>query len=64
MALMLVTARLLFTMPTIHGDHGAFFMAGLFLIVGAGSLGLWLLSWMLTGGTDISIDPNYGKPKE
>lgn len=55
---------LLFQTPTIRGDDGAFLIAALFLIVGGGALGLWLLTWMLTGGTDLPIDPNYGKPKE
>ena len=55
---------MLFQTPTIKGDDGAFLIAALFLIVGAGGLGLWFLAWLLTGGTDISGDPNYGKPKE
>jgi hypothetical protein len=49
--------------PTIKGDDGAFLIAVLFLIVGLGGLGLWLLTWLMTGGTDITGDPNYGKPK-
>ena len=55
---------LLFQTPTIKGDDGAFLMAVVFLVVGLGGLGLWLLTWMLTGGTDVSSDPNYGKPKQ
>lgn len=55
---------MLFKTPTIEGDDGAFLIVVLFLIVGFGGLGLWALSWMITGGTDISGDPNYGKPKE
>lgn len=54
----------LFKTPTIKGDDGAFLIVVLFLVVGLGSLGLYLLSWMLTGGTELPIDPNYGKPKE
>jgi hypothetical protein len=59
-----LTQWLLFKTPTIKGDDGAFLIAVLFIVVGAGGLGLWLLTWMLTGGTDISGDPNYGKPKQ
>lgn len=55
---------ILFQTPTIKGDDGAFLMAVVFFIVGLGSLGLWALAWMMTGGTDISGDPNYGKPKQ
>ncbi len=55
---------MLFKTPTIAGDHGAFLIVVLFLVVGGGGLGLWLLSWMLTGGTDIAGDPTYGKPKD
>ena len=58
-----VAGWLLFKTPTIKGDDGAFLIAVLFLTVGLGGLGLWMLTWMLTGGTDIPIDPNYGKPK-
>ena len=50
--------------PTIKGDDGAFLIAALFLIVGLGGLGLYLLTWMLTGGTDLPVDPDYGKPKQ
>ena len=55
---------LLFQTPTIKGDDGAFLVAALFLIVGLGGLGLYLLTWMLTGGTDLPVDPDYGKPKQ
>ena len=34
---------LLFQTPTIKGDDGAFLMAVVFLVVGLGGLGLWLL---------------------
>ncbi len=54
---------LLFKTPTIKGDDGAFLIAVLFLSVGLGALALWALTWMMTGGTDISTDPSYGKPK-
>ncbi|MBI2761244.1 MAG: hypothetical protein HYX51_07455 [Chloroflexi bacterium] len=49
--------------PTIKGDDGAFLIAVLFLVVGLGGLALWVLTWMMTGGTDVSGDPSYGKPK-
>jgi hypothetical protein len=55
---------LLFTTPTVHGDHGAFVIVLLFLVTGLGGLGLWLLTWLMTGGTDITGDPTYGKPKQ
>jgi hypothetical protein len=55
---------MLFQTPTIKGDDGAFLVSVLFLVVGLGGLGLWALAWMMTGGTDISGDPNYGKPKQ
>ena len=54
---------MLFKTPTIKGDDGAFLIAVLFLVVGLGALGLWTLTWLVTGGTDISGDPSYGKPK-
>lgn len=49
--------------PTINGDDGAFLIAVLFLVVGLGAMALWALTWMMTGGVDISSDPSYGKPK-
>lgn len=54
---------LLFQTPTIKGDDGAFLIAALFLTVGFGALGLWLLAWLLTGSTELPMDPNYGRPK-
>lgn len=56
-------AWILFQTPTIKGDDGAFLIAVLFLVTGVGGLGLWLLAWLMTGGTDVSTDPNRGKPK-
>ncbi len=53
----------LFKTPTIKGDDGAFLIAFVFLTVGFGALALWLLAYMITGGTDISGDPSYGRPK-
>ena len=58
-----LSQRVLFQTPTIKGDDGAFLIAVLFLVTGLGGLGLWLLAWMMTGGTDVSTDPNYGRPK-
>ena len=55
---------MLFQTPTIKGDDGAFLIAALFLIVGGGGLALWFLTWMLTGGTEMPVDPDYGKPKQ
>lgn len=49
--------------PTIKGDDGAFLIVLLFLTVGLGALALWVLTWLTTGGVDVSGDPNYGKPK-
>lgn len=55
---------LLFKTPTINGDHGAFLIVALFLVVGFGALALWLLTWMVTGSVEMPIDESYGKPKE
>ncbi len=54
---------LLFKTPTIKGDDGAFLIAALFLTVGIGALGLWLLAWLITGSTELPMDANYGRPK-